>query len=109
ATTDRNVSAGAAVMFNARTVSSNKSKAKSSVKGGDADDSDSGDSQGGVNKKAADNKSFASNRSTAKGGKSAGNTDGASAEASGEDGSSQKVEVAGAVGITVANTTARAS
>src|SRR6266480_3349675 len=109
ATTARDVVASGAVAFNAKTASGTKSKAKSSVAGGDSNDSDKNDPNGGVNKKAADNKQFASDRATAKGGKSAGNTDGSSAEASGEDGSSKKVEVAGAVGITVANTTARAS
>src|SRR5213078_1424306 len=91
ATTARDVVASGAVAFNAKTASGTKSKAKSSVAGGDSNDSDKNDPNGGVNKKAA------------------GNTDGSSAEASGEDGSSKKVEVAGAVGITVANTTARAS
>ena len=113
ATTLRDIVAGGAVGFNARTVSGTKSKAKASSAGGDANDKPAmgsqAESDGGVNTKVNQQKNFASNRATSMGGKSAGDTSGSSAEASGEEGNSQKVQVAGAIGITVANTTASAT
>jgi hypothetical protein len=112
ATTARDIVAGGAVGFNARTVSGNKTKAKASVAGGQDDSSAQTAQQksdGGVNSKVTEQKGFASTRSSDKGGKTAGDTSGSSAEAQGEDGSSQKVQVAGAVAVMVSNSTAHAS
>ena len=105
----RNLSAGGLATLNARNVSSNASKAKASVAGGQDDAPAEGSSdadQGGVNKKTQDNRDFASNRATAEGSDSTTpTTEGASAE--GEGGN--KVQVAGAVAITIQDSTARAT
>ncbi|HYX62827.1 MAG TPA: LEPR-XLL domain-containing protein, partial [Burkholderiales bacterium] len=84
ATTLRDVIAGGAIELKAKTTSGTKSIAKASSAGGDSNDSDKDASQGGVNKKAADNTDFASNRSKSGGGKAAGDTSGSSASAANE-------------------------
>src|SRR6267378_3224296 len=103
ATTARNIDAGGAVSFGARSVSFADSRAKASVAGGEDTPSTSKDSKdqgGGVSNAVHDQSNFADTRGGASGasGGSAGKTDGKSA-AGGQSGS---VQVAGAVGVTVA-------
>ncbi|NNU43176.1 hypothetical protein [Ramlibacter montanisoli] len=108
ASTARNLSAGGLVAFNGRSVSSTSSNAKASVAGGDDEEPAEGSpdaTEGGVNKQVKDNRNAANSKASANGSDSpAQSTDGASAE--GEGGS--KVQVAGAVAITIQSSTARA-
>ncbi|UUZ54387.1 hypothetical protein LP419_39570 [Massilia sp. H-1] len=87
-----------AIGINARNTSNTGAKAKASVAGGDSADEPAEGSpdadQGGVNKKAADNKTFASNRATSKGADAGTTGDIGGASAEGEGGN--KVQVAGA-------------
>ncbi len=109
ATTSRDLAAGGAIAFNARTVSANKSRAKASVAGGDKDDKPADGSQdadkGGVNQKVDKQKSFADGKWTGKGGKADGDPSGASAEGTGGWGGSQKGKGVREGGLTVVSNT----
>src|SRR5882672_3108734 len=103
ATTARNIDAGGAVSFGARSVSFADSRAKASVAGGEdtpRTSKDSKDQGGGVSNAVHNQSNFADTRGGASGasGGSAGKTDGKSAA----EGQSGSVQVAGAVGVTVA-------
>src|SRR5882762_9569535 len=103
ATTARNIDAVGAVSFGARSVSFADSRAKASVAGGEDTPSTSKDSKdqgGGVSNAVHNQSNFADTRGGASGasGGSAGKTDGKSAA----EGQSGSVQVAGAVGVTVA-------
>src|SRR6266850_2616155 len=103
ATTARNIDAVGAVSFGARSVSFADSRAKASVAGGEDTPSTSKDSKdqgGGVSNAVHNQSNFADARGGASGasGGSAGKTDGKSAA----EGQSGSVQVAGAVGVTVA-------
>jgi hypothetical protein len=106
ATTARSLIAGGAITLGARNVGSNSGKSKASVAGGDDTQpaTKAEQDKGGVNSKVDKNRSFAGDRSKAKGGSDAPSTEGASAE--GEGGN--KVQVAGAVTVSVTSATARA-
>src|SRR5690606_1744584 len=108
ATTDRDLAAGGAMTFSARSVSQNEARAKAGVAGGSdapAEPEGGETDQGGVNNQIASQRSFADQRASAAGAESGttGDTSGASAETSGGS-----VQVAGAVGVTVVESTSRA-
>ena len=111
ASTARNIDAGGAVSFSARTTSANKSEAKASVAGGEdkaAETKDKSKDQGsGISNLVHNQSSFADDRGSKAGasGKSADNTDGKGTG----DTANGSVQVAGAVGVTVAITDARAT
>ncbi|MBW6494216.1 MAG: LEPR-XLL domain-containing protein, partial [Burkholderiaceae bacterium] len=111
ATTGRDLSAGGNVAFNAKTVSSNKSRAKASVAGGGDEDKNTSDNNGKtVDDKIADQHSAVDDRSQDAGGKQVTDTSDASAETSqGSGGNGTKVSVAGAVAVTVSNSTTDSS
>ncbi|HYR36750.1 MAG TPA: LEPR-XLL domain-containing protein, partial [Burkholderiales bacterium] len=110
ATTARNIDAGGAVSFRARSVSSADSRAKASSAGGEdipAASKDGKDQGGGVSNQTHNQAAFADKEGGASGAKTgaAGKTDGKTA-AEGQGGA---VQVAGALGITVAVSESRAT
>ena len=109
ATTARSLEAGGAVAFRARSTSFADTKAKASSAGGEDAPAESKDSDqgGGVDNAVHNQSKFADQRGAASGGKggAAGNTDGKSSA----EGPSGQVQVAGAVGITVAVSDTEAS
>ncbi|HVC84584.1 MAG TPA: LEPR-XLL domain-containing protein, partial [Solirubrobacteraceae bacterium] len=109
ATTARNITAAGAIAFLASTISVNSSSAKASVAGGkdEAATPNSGTDQGGVNNEVGNQMGFADGEATNVDSKAKG-TDGAKAP-SAEGSGGAKVQVAGAVGVTVATTSASAT
>ncbi|MDH5206093.1 MAG: hypothetical protein OEW36_10580, partial [Hylemonella sp.] len=113
ASTARDLMAGAAMSFSARSTADARTKAKASVAGGAQSDApaagSSEESEGGVNKKVGDSRDFADQRASSKGGagKTAA-TDKADAGAADENGQSKKVQVAGAAAVTVADSASHA-
>ena len=110
ATTARNIDSTGAVSFSARTASVNKAQAKASVAGGEnkaATAKDKNDQKGGVNNDVHNASTYGDDRGAKSGAstKSSSKTDG---KATGDtaDGS---VQVAGALGVTVAVTEAHAT
>ena len=110
ASTARDISAGGAVGFSARTLSSNKSDARASVAGGEAEDDNT--ESDGVDKKVGSQRSFADGKATGAGaspGKTGGTGEASAKTSQGGGSQGTKVSVAGAVAVTVADSTSDAS
>jgi len=111
ATTARDITAGKAVSFVARTVSANKAQAKASVAGGqdtEAKTKDGSEDKGGVNNEIHNQSDFADKRGTKSGADSGGTTSKTDGKSS-ADTKSGPVQVAGAVGVTVAVSNTKAT